>query len=168
MDNPNDTTEGWPRFNYNEPWGKMIRASLIQSYSICFQQTRWANDLLFSSRIGAYAQTIAADRAQIYCVTIAPGSLVHQHSIESRKCRYEVILQHNAFLREIGKPQFQYSLMYSLRWAAKLGGIKALWEFIQIGRKYNADFTIGAGRWIRNFFRSNKEYKNKEKYIINH
>ena len=164
---PNDVTEGWLRFNYNEPWGKMIRASLILSHSICFQQTRWANDLLFSTKIGAYAKKIAADKAQIYCVTIAPGSLVHQHSMESRKCRYEVILQHNAFLRQIGKPQFQYSLMYSLRWATKLGGIKAVWEFIQLGRKYDANFFIGADKWILNFFMSKKEYKNKEKYIIN-
>ena len=163
---PNEINEGWLRYNYNEPWGKMIRASVIFDNHIEFEQTRWANDLHFSTMVGACAKTIAADQAEIYCVTIAHGSLVHQHSLASRKCRYEVILRNNAYLREIGKAQFQYSLMYSLRWAAKLGGIKAVWEFIRLGRKYDADFTIGAGNWIRNFFRSKKEYKNKSKYIV--
>lgn len=166
IDQPNETNEGWLRYNYNEPWGKMIRTSVIFENHITFEQTRWANDLHFSTMVGACAKTIAADKADIYCVTIAHGSLVHQHSLESRKCRYEVILRNNAYLRTIGKAQFQYSLMYSLRWAAKLGGIKAVWEFIRLGQKYHADFTIGAGNWIRNFFRSKKEYKNKSKYIV--
>ena len=167
LTHPNELTEGHLRYNYNEPWGKMIRASIVQENSIVFEQTRWANDLHFSTVVGACAKTIAADTAEIYCVTIAHGSLVHQHSLESRKCRYEAILRNNAYLRQIGKPQFQDSLMYSLKWAAKLGGVKAVWEFIQLGRKYDGDFTMGAGSWIKNFFISKNDYKNKDKYIIN-
>lgn len=163
---PNDTTEGHLRYNYNEPWGKMIRASIIHNNAIVFDETRWANDLHFSTMVGASAKTITATQETIYCVTIAHGSLVHQHSLESRRCRYEVILRNNAYLRQIGKPEFQDSLMYSLKWAAKLGGIKAVLDFIKIGRRYNADFTLGASKWIRNFFTSRNEYKNKDKYII--
>lgn len=167
INNPNDTTEGRLRYNYNEPWGKMIRVSLLQEHQIVFEQTRWGNDMHFSTVVGASAKHIAADPTAIYCVTIAHGSLVHQHSIESRRCRYEVQLRNNQYLREIGKPQFQESVMYSLRWAVKLGGIKTLLEFIRLGRKYDADFTVGASKWIKNFFISITEYKNKEKYITN-
>jgi len=166
MEHPNETTEGKLRYNYNEPWGKMIRADIIRNNNLVFEQTRWANDMHFCTMVGACAKTITADKAAIYCVTIAHGSLVHQHSLESRRCRYEVILRNNAYLREIGKAQFQDSLMYSLKWAAKLGGIKAVWEFIQIGKKYHGDFTLGAGNWIRNFFKSRNDYKNKDKYIV--
>ncbi|MCR5050240.1 MAG: glycosyltransferase family 2 protein [Paludibacteraceae bacterium] len=166
INNPNEKNEGILRFRYDEPWGKMIRTDMILNNRLSFEQTRWANDLHFSSLIGAHAKTIAADKHEIYCVTIAKGSLVHQHSLESRRCRYEVILRNNAYLRQIGKQQFQNSLMYSLKWAAKLGGLKAVWEFIQIGRKYNANFFFGAGSWIRNFFISRNDYKNKDKYII--
>ena len=166
LDTPNEMTEGHLRYNYNEPWGKMIRAAVIADNKLEFEQTRWANDMHFSTMVGACAKTIAADNAEIYCVTIAHGSLVHQLSLESRRCRYEVILRNNAYLRAIGKPQFQDSLMYSLKWAAKLGGIKAVWEFIRIGRQLDGDFTIGAGNWIKNFFHSRNDYKNKDKYIV--
>ena len=166
LDSPSDENEGYLRYNYNEPWGKMIRVSMIKENNIVFEETRWGNDMHFSTVIGACAKQIAADKTPIYCVTITHGSLVHQHSIASRKCRYEVQLRNNLYLQSIGKPQFQESLMYSLRWAAKYGGLKTVWEFIKLGKKYNADFTIGASKWIKNYFISRKEYKNKEKYII--
>lgn len=166
LEHPNEITEGKLRYQYDEPWGKMIRTSVITDNNILFEQTRWANDMHFSTMSGACAKTINADINEIYCVTISHGSLVHQHSLESRKCRYEAILRHNAYLRKIDKAQFQYSLMYSFRWAAKLGGIKAVWDFFRIGIKYDADFTIGASSWIKNLFNSKNEYKNKEKYIV--
>ena len=166
INNPSQKTEGILRYNYNEPWGKMIRSELILSNNIRFEQTRWGNDMHFSTLIGAHANSISADKAEIYCVTITHGSLVHQHSLESRRCRYEVQLRNNQYLREIGKAQFQESIMYSLRWAAHYGGIKTIWEFIKLGKKYDADFTIGASRWIRNFFISRKEYQKSEKYIV--
>ena len=162
---PNETTEGHLRYNYNEPWGKMIRVNLIRENNITFEQTRWGNDMHFSTVVGACAKQIAADDTAIYCVTIAHGSLVHQHSLESRRCRYEVQLRNNKYLREIGKPEFQDSLMYSLRWAAKYGGLKAIMDFIRLGRQYDADFSVGATKWVKNFFLSRKEYKNKERYI---
>jgi len=120
----------------------------------------------FSSLAGASAEKITADEACIYCITIARGSLVHQLTLQSRRCRYEVILRNNAYLRQIGKAEFQDSLMYSLKWAAKLGGIKAVWEFIRLGKKHDADFTHGAGQWIKNSFISRKDYKSKDNYII--
>ena len=162
---PNETTEGVLRYNYNEPWGKMIRAKTISENNLFFEQTRWANDVHFCTMVGACAKSISVDTSEIYCVTITHGSLIHQHSLESRKCRYETILRNNAYLRKIGKPQFQDSLMYSLKWAAKLGGLKAVFEFIRLGKKYDADFSIGASNWFKNFFRSLNDYKGKKKYI---
>lgn len=164
--NPNHITEGALRYNYNEPVGKMIRTNVIFDNNLQFEQTRWANDVHMSTMIGVYARSISVYKQNVYCITISHGSLVHQHSLEARRCRYEVLLRNNAFLRQIGLPEFQYSLMYSLRWAAKLSGLKAVWEFLKIGRKYGADFTIGANKWVRNFFISSREYKNRDKYIV--
>ena len=166
LNNPYHTTEGFLRYNYYEPVAKMIRANVVFDNHLLFEQTRWGNDVHFSTQVGAYARSVAAYRDEVYCVTISRGSLVHQHSLESRRCRYEVILRNNAYLRQIGLPEFQDSLMYSLRWAAKLGGLKAVLEFIKIGKEYDADFFHGASKWITNFFESNQEYKHKEKYIV--
>lgn len=165
LNHPSEETEGHLRYQYNEPWSKMIRVSVIEENNITFEQTRWGNDMHFSTVVGACAKKIDADKTPIYCVTISHGSLVHQHSLASRQCRYEVQLRNNQYLREIGKPQFQESLMYSLRWAFKYGGLKTVWKFIRLGRQYHADFTVGASRWIKNFFISRAEYKNRQKYI---
>lgn len=166
LDNPYHITEGQLRYNSHEPVGKMVRASMVFDNHLEFEQTRWGNDVHFSTLVGVYARSVAACKEEVYCITIARGSLVHQHSLESRRCRYEVILRNNAYLRQIGLPEFQDSLMYSLKWAAKFGGLKAVREFIRIGRQYDADFMHGASKWIKNFFVSNNDYKNKDKYIV--
>lgn len=163
---PDYMTEGMLRYTWHEPTSKMVRTQVVTGNHIQFEQTRWGNDVHFSTLVGVYARSIAAYKEEVYCITISHGSLVHQHSLESRRCRYEVILRNNAYLRQMGLPEFQDSLMYSLKWAAKLGGLKAVAEFIRIGREYDANFMHGAGKWVRNFFVSNNDYKNKDKYIV--
>lgn len=155
------------RLKFHEPWAKMIRSSMVKTHAIVFDEVRWANDVLFTTKIGYYAQTIEVDLNIVYCVTVAKGSLVHQRSLESRRCRYEVMLRANQFLREVGLAEYQHSLMYSLRRAAKFGP-KALIDFIQLGRQYDADFTIGWQDWLKNAWYSliHDEDKGKKKYIV--
>ena len=163
---PDSTTEGLLRYSNPEPIAKMVRAEMVRDNHLQFEQTRWGNDVHFSTMVGVCAHSVAAYTDEVYCITIAHGSLVHQHTLESRRCRYEVLLRNNTYLREQGLPEFQESLMYSLRWAAKLGGLKAVCEFIRIGRQHDANFWHGASKWITNYFVSNKEYKHKDKYIV--
>ena len=54
------------RFWYTEPWGKMIRKSLVDEYNIRFDETPVANDYLFSVKIGYYARNIEMDNTIIY------------------------------------------------------------------------------------------------------
>ena len=155
------------RFGYNEPWGKMIRHEMVKTHHITFDEVRWANDFMFSTKIGYYADSITVDLSPVYCITIAYGSLIHQRSIDSRKCRYEVTLRNNQFLREHGFGQYQHSIMYSLRIAASYGP-KVLWDFIKLGKRYDADFLMGAKQWIPNAFKSifHNEDANRKKYIV--
>lgn len=155
------------RLNYFEPWGKMIRRKMVEQHNILFDEVRWANDVMFSTKIGVFAHSIEVDMKEVYCITIAKGSLIHQRSLESRRCRYEVMLRTNQYLREVGLKQYQHSIMYSLRRAAKFGP-KALIDFIKLGRKYHANFFIGAGQWFSNAWKSfwHNEDKGREKYIV--
>lgn len=163
---PSEVTEGWLRYNYNEPYAKMIRRSIVVDNAIRFENTRWGNDVHFSTAVGFYARTIAVDTAVVYSINVVYGSLVHQHNLEARRCRYEVILRNNQYLRSLGKPEFQVSVMYSLRRALRYGP-KAFIEFIRLGRQYGQDFTIGWNTWLTSAWRTLRhgDYRGRERYI---
>ncbi len=152
------------RYNHDYPTAKLIKKKLVIENNLQFDEVRWANDVMFSTKIGYYAAKIQVDLRPIYCLTVTHGSLVNQISLESRLCRYEVMLRVNQFLRSVGKTSCQHSIMYSLRRAYRYGGIKALWQFILLGIQYNANFFIGWQSWLKNAFYN--EEKGKEKYII--
>lgn len=63
------------RYLYNEPWGKMIRRSLVASRRIRFDETLCANDYSFSVFCGHYAAEVAYDSTPVYCVTERDGSV---------------------------------------------------------------------------------------------
>ena len=155
------------RLNFHEPWAKMIRHQIVRKKNLVFDEIRWANDEIFTTKLGCYAKEIAVDLSIVYCITVAQGSLVHQRSLESRRCRYEVMLRANKILREEGLGQYQHSLMYSLRRVVKYGP-KALRDFIQLGRQYDANFLIGWDQWLKNAWQSilHDEDRDKKKYIV--
>ena len=71
------------RICYAEPWGKIIRRSLITDNDIRFQETKAHNDLLFSVKTGLTAKAIAIIDRPLYWYVIREGSLGHQKGIES-------------------------------------------------------------------------------------
>lgn len=70
----------WP-----EPWGKMIRRSMVMENGIRFDQTACANDVLFSARIGRAARTVCYDPGVLYCVTSREGSLSESLAVNPKK-----------------------------------------------------------------------------------
>lgn len=165
LSNPCTDTENDLRYRFHEPSAKLVRHSMVKEHNLCFEQVRWANDVHFSTMIGHYARHIAADSATVYNLRVERGSLVMQQTLKARRCRYEVTLRHNRQLREWGMDRYQSSLLYSLRLALRLGGVKALREFIQIGKQYDAQFFTGWQHWLKNAF--NHEEKKLRQYTTN-
>lgn len=153
------------RYRFHEPVAKLIRRTMVMEHHLTFENVRWANDVRFSAEIGHYARSIAVAPDVVYDARVRYGSLVNQHSLDSRRCRYEVMLRHNQMLRQWGHPEMQESLMFSLRRAFAMGGIKALIEFIRLGRQYDADFLVGWQSWLKNAF-NREEKQGKERYIV--
>ena len=79
--------EFYGRYLYNEPWGKMIRRSLVQREGIRFDETSCANDFSFSVHCGHAAGKVAYDAAPIYCVTERQGSVSHSYFDNPQKVR---------------------------------------------------------------------------------
>ena len=70
------------RVCYTEPWGKIIRHSLITDNEIAFQETRAHNDLLFTIKAGVLAKSILAVNRPLYWYVFREGSLGHQKGME--------------------------------------------------------------------------------------
>ena len=162
---PTPHNENALRYHFHEPSAKLIRRSVVTDHHITFEEVRWANDVRFSAEVGHFARTIAAAPDIVYDIRVQYGSLVNQHTLASRRCRYEVMLRHNRMLRQWGHPEMQESLMFSLRRAWALGGLRALIDFIRLGRQYDAQFLIGWKAWLKNAF-NREEQLGKEQYIV--
>ena len=92
------------RTRYYDPWGKMIKKSLIEKHHICFEEIRYSNDVLFSIHVGCYAKKIEAIDAVLYVVTSREGSLTFNFCLKPDELRIRAdaafrsdcfLLQHN-------------------------------------------------------------------------
>ena len=65
-------------FFCTEPWGKMIRSSLVKEHGIRFDETPVANDYYFSVVAAFHAASIGFDGARMYVYTVRPESLSYK------------------------------------------------------------------------------------------
>lgn len=154
------------RYNFGVPWCKMILRNIIEINNILFDEIMFSNDIMFSLKIGYYAHSIYAVPKVVYCVTVTEGSLVNRHSKANLKCRFEVVLKQNAFLRSIGKSMYQKSIMHYLKLSLHYGFF-TFFDFIIMAISAKSNFFIGYKYWLKNYFNSNKLARNNKRYIIN-
>lgn len=107
------------RYEYTEPWGKFVKKELINNNDIHFQESKVANDYLFSVKTGYFAQNIHFDKSQIYCVTVREGSLCYSNFDDPQKVesRLEVYYSVQNFYMEhsINKNPFDLLFIYIFR-----------------------------------------------------
>lgn len=153
------------RFHFGPPWGKMISRRLIIDNCIWFDEVRYSNDVMFSTKIGYYAKKVFADTDIVYCITVSHGSLVNTQTVQSLKQRYVIALKQNLYLRERGLGDYEKPIMNYVRRSAKYG-LKHLFEFITIGRQNKAKFFIGSGKWFSNMIEELMHKDDKKKYVV--
>ncbi|MCQ2227145.1 MAG: glycosyltransferase family 2 protein [Bacteroidales bacterium] len=93
------------RFGYTEPWSKMIRMSLVVDNGIKFDETKVANDYLFSVMTGYYAKTISIVNHPIYVYTVRSGSLTSDDNsvnLEKLTARLDAFINVQAFMEDKG------------------------------------------------------------------
>ena len=99
--------EKYLRYRYTEPWGKLIKKTLVDKYDIKFDESLVANDYGFSVKTGYYAANIKVTLDKFYCVTVREGSLCNdmldsQAKIISRLHVYEdvqhFLSEHNIYI----------------------------------------------------------------------
>lgn len=65
------------RYCYTEPWGKIIRRSLVENNHIKFEEVLVANDFLFSVKTGYFAKRVIISNYTIYTYIIMDESTSH-------------------------------------------------------------------------------------------
>lgn len=90
------------RFEFDAPWGKVIRKALIDQYDIRFDEVRYSNDTYFSAVIGYYAKNVKVPLEPLYVVTKRIGSLTSakKKSDEEWTTRFNAALHVQSFFDE--------------------------------------------------------------------
>lgn len=143
-----DNSIGLLRYRSHYPVCKMIRFELIQKNNIRFEEIRYGNDTMFATILGAKARQIVVDKRVVYCITSMEGSLTRIFTKTSVKCRFELMVRVNHYLKEIGAGKFQCSVMMYLRQAASLNIFFAC-QLLFWGITHNANLFAGWRGWFR-------------------
>lgn len=100
---------------YSSPCSKFYNSSFIKSNNISFQEVYIADDVMFSTMVGAKTKSFIASDLPIYCVSERNGSLTKNKSIEAALERLDADLQATLFLKDIGKDHIVRHWVY-LTW----------------------------------------------------
>ena len=100
------------RYHFHSLWGKIYKRSFIEKYKICFSETRYANDVYFSTVAGYYASTIRIEDVCFFIVTERESSLAssqfgnNKPSLKECSIRLEESTKVRSFLEEKGIKKF--------------------------------------------------------------
>jgi glycosyltransferase involved in cell wall biosynthesis len=109
----NGQLENFLRYGYAEPWGKLIRRSFVEENGFMFQESKVANDYMFSMQTGHAAERIELCLDPLLCVTVRSGSLTSDHfgSDENTMNKLRVFIGVQKFFDENGirlEPLFRF------------------------------------------------------------
>lgn len=105
------------RLEFDAPWGKFVKKSLIDNYHIRFDEVRYSNDTFFSAAIGVFADQIFVSKEVLYVVTERAHSLTadKMRTVEEWSIRYHTALRVQNFLDEQRISYRRYAFVDFLR-----------------------------------------------------
>lgn len=96
--NPSKTTELNLRYNFHVPWSKMIKRNIIVENKVLFEEIMYSNDILFSAKIGYFANSINGSEEIIYAVRESANSLTSTMDDNKFKIRFNAWIDFVNFL----------------------------------------------------------------------
>lgn len=83
------------------PWSKLIKRSFIERNNLFFEETLYANDVMFSVKIGIQSKLIAIDVNHcLYTLTVRNGSLTTIKDDTALFSRLQTAIRANLYLKE--------------------------------------------------------------------
>lgn len=98
------------------PWCKLLKTDFILNNNICFDEIRYANDVMFATKVACLAEYIIVSNQEIYTVTLRSGSLSYDHKKDGENFlqRLDVFIRQNKYLIE-HKQKGRFLLEYYFR-----------------------------------------------------
>lgn len=165
------TKEYTMRFNFSPPWSKLVKRDLVERHGIKFDETKVANDVMFSAKIGNHAQQIIASRKKIYAVRQMAGSITSVVSEENFRIRFDVWVELINYMQDnIGIIEFKKMnisvIPQLLQVVQNRLGIRNIWYVIKQGinnkiplidkRIFNVEFILNSIKQQKKLKDSNK------------
>lgn len=100
------------RYHFHSLWGKIFKKSFIDKYKICFSETRYANDVYFSTVAGCYASSIRIEDEVFFIVTERTDSLassqfgLNKPSLKECEIRLGETVKVRSFLKKNGVKKY--------------------------------------------------------------
>lgn len=142
------------RYRSYVPYCKLIARDFIFKYNIKFDEVKWGNDVMFSVKVGYYANLIKAVKKEVYCVTRTEGSLTRNFSGLTNYTRFRVAVEYNKFLKDHAVRGYNVALLLFV-WRAFVHSPSYVPKMIQEAIKERINIFTGLGRWYKVFYKSN-------------
>lgn len=101
------------RYKLKVPWGKFVKRDFVMSNGIRFDETKVANDRMFSLRTGILASLVEVNTTPIYVWLVRKGSLTTIRSKECALLHFYVAVNANKMLDEFSLGSFRGNLFMS-------------------------------------------------------
>ena len=125
------------RLEFDAPWGKFVKKSLIDKYHIRFDEVRYSNDTYFSAAIGVYANSIGVPEEVLYVVTEREGSLTagKMNTIHEWETRYHSALHVQEFFDQnnVGFKRYAFNDFIVFMW--NRDKLRCMKEFMKLSWK---------------------------------
>lgn len=138
------------KLSYVVPWGKMVRSSLVFKNKIFFDEVLAANDVMFSTKVGAYSKKFTTDFRQVYVVTTRYSSLANRLDLPVVRSRFRSTIKRNLFLRSNKLMVKEASIMIYLYQASRFG-CKVFLSFLLEAILNRQKLFVGMGRWLKTY-----------------
>ncbi len=90
------------------PWGKVVRAELVELHHIRFEEIEASNDIMFSTKVGYYSSKVGTISDCLYCCTRNSSSLYFSPSNSRIKTRICAGRRINVFMEKHGIVEYRY------------------------------------------------------------
>ena len=154
------------RYQFTEPWCKIVKGDLLKQCSIRFDETPVANEVTFSYLVGYYAKDISVDMHAIYCVTMRKNSVskMDYDDVEKILARIYVHARESLFLKQHNNPiveerHFLHIITLLIKTAKLENAFRGMSILKQLGY-HNADIVAGLikGLFVKIFDKVRNKY----------
>ena len=95
-----ETYETELRYKFVIPTSKLIKRQLLEDHQIRFEESMYANDQVFSIKVGYYAKKIRAVSTPLYSISYREASLTKDYTLYSLNIRFNEYMKGVRFLKD--------------------------------------------------------------------